>query len=145
MRYLLDTCVISELIRKNPEPRVVAWVDSLHESETYLSVITIGEIKRGVERLPASERQATIRAWLEQDLPMRFAGRILPIDTSVMFVWGQLMASLERAGRVLPAFDSLIAATALNGSLTVVTRNVADFSGVGVPVFNPWTAAAGSG
>ncbi len=86
MRYLLDTCVISELIRKNPEPRVVAWVDSLHESEAFLSVITIGEIKRGMERLPASEHQAAIRAWLEYDLPTRFAGRILPIDASMMLI-----------------------------------------------------------
>ncbi len=142
MKYLLDTCVISELIRKHPDPHVVAWVDSLHEAEAYLSVIAIGEIKRGVERLPASERQTAIREWLEHDLMARFQGRILPVDTAVMLAWGQLMAAAERIGRTLPAFDSLIAATALNGGLTIATRNEADFAGIGVPVFNPWSGAA---
>lgn len=145
MKYLLDTCVISELIHKQPEPRVVAWVDSLHESEAYLSAITVGEIKRGVEKLPASERQAAMRAWLEHDLLVRFQGRILPLDAAVMLAWGQLVATVERSGRPLPAFDSLIAATALNGGLTVATRNGADFSGAGVPIFNPWAATSGGG
>jgi predicted nucleic acid-binding protein len=138
MRYLLDTCVISELIRKKPQPQVVAWVDRLHEVEAYLSGITIGEIKRGAEKLPVSERQQVICQWLENDLLIRFEKRILPVDTTVMLMWGQLVATLERAGRPLPAFDSLIAATALSGGLILVTRNVDDFAGVGVPIFNPW-------
>ncbi len=140
MKYLLDTCVISELIRKQPDPRVVAWVDNLHESEAFLSAITVGEIKRGVERLPQSDRQAAIRTWLEHDLLVRFQGRILPLDAWVMLTWGQLMAASEQGGRPLPAFDSLIAATALSGGLVVATRNVADFAGTGVGVFDPWTA-----
>lgn len=140
MKYLLDTCVVSELIRKQPDPRVVAWVDTLHESEAFLSAITVGEIKRGVERMPPSDRQAAIRAWLEQDLLMRFQGRILPLDAAVVLAWGQLTAASDQAGRPLPAFDSLIAATALSGGLVVATRNVADFAATGVPVFDPWTA-----
>ncbi len=140
MKYLLDTCVISELIRKQPDPRVVAWVDSLHESEAFLSAITVGEIKRGVERLPQSDRQAAIRTWLEQELLVRFQGRILPLDAAVMLAWGQLMAASEQTGRPLPAFDSLIAATALSGGLVVATRNVADFAGTGVSIFDPWSA-----
>lgn len=139
MKYLLDTCVLSELVRKAPDPRVVAWVDSLHEAEAYLSVITIGEIVRGAERLPPSERRRAILEWLENDLILRFADRVLAVDTGVMLTWGRLVAALESQGRTLPAFDGLIAATALRGGLTLATRNVEDFVATGVPVFNPWT------
>jgi tRNA(fMet)-specific endonuclease VapC len=141
MKYLLDTCVISELIRKAPNARVVAWIDGLYDPEVYLSVITIGEIKRGAERLPESERKYAILEWLENDLFFRFERRILPIDAAVMLTWGRLVATLEQRGRPLPAFDSLIAATALSNKLTLATRNVEDFADTGVPIFNPWTDA----
>lgn len=142
MKYLLDTCVVSELVRKTPDPQVVAWVDSLHEAETYLSAITIGEIKRGVERLPPSERRHAVLDWLEHDLLARFDRRILPVDAMVALTWGQLVARLDREGRPMPAFDSLIAATALNGGLILATRNVDSFSSTGVTLLNPWTGSS---
>ncbi len=138
MKYLLDTCVISELVTRNPNPRVVFWIDSADETSLYLSVITIGEIGRGIAKLPDSSRKARLSRWLEEDLLFRFAGRIVPIDTDVMLTWGSLVARLEREGRVLPAMDSLIAAIALSGQFTLVTRNVGDFEGTGVEILNPW-------
>lgn len=143
MKYLLDTCIVSELIRKVPNADVVAWIDGLDEAQAYLSVITIGEIKRGAEKLPDSGRKQAILEWLENDLILRFHRRILPIDASVMLTWGRLMALLEQRGRPLPAFDSLIAATALNGGLVLATRNVEDFADTGVPIFNPWAITDG--
>lgn len=138
MKYLLDTCVISELVARNPNPRVVFWIDSADETSLYLSVITIGEIGRGIAKLPDSSRKARLSRWLEEDLLFRFAGRIVPIDTDVMLTWGSLVVRLEREGRVLPAMDSLIAAIALSGQFTLVTRNVGDFEGTGVEILNPW-------
>lgn len=138
MSYLLDTCVISELVAKQPNPKVVAWIDSIDDERLYLSVITLGEIERGVERLADSQRKQTLRSWLEMELPMRFAGRILNIDADVMRVWGRLTAQLERQGRPLPAIDSLIAAIAIHANLQIVTRNENDFSGTGVSIINPW-------
>ena len=142
MRYLLDTCVISELIRKRPDPAVVAWVDALDEEETYLSVITLGEIRRGIAKLPQSHRRTQLTQWLEEDLLARFHGRIAGIDEEVMWTWGELVARLEREGRKLPAMDSLIAAIALTGDFTLATRNVQDFAGTGVKIVNPWTTPA---
>ncbi len=138
MRYLLDTCVISELVARQPNPRVVAWVDAVEESRLYLSVVTIGEIRRGIAKLPDSPRKERLNRWLEEDLLLRFSGRIVPIDIGVMLTWGELVARLERTGRVLPAMDSLVAAIALHGEFTLVTRNVRDFEGTGVQIVNPW-------
>jgi predicted nucleic acid-binding protein len=138
MRFLLDTCVISELAARQPDPDVVRWVDSIDEERLYLSVITIGEIKKGIERLPDSKRKSTLAEWLEGDLLLRFEDRILPIDTRVVLVWGELTADLEKQGRRMPAIDSLIAATALQGRLSLATHNVDDFANSGVAVFNPW-------
>ena len=138
MRYLLDTGVISELVARQPNPTVVQWVDSLDEEKLYLSVITIGEISKGIEKLPDSPRKNTLAEWLEGDLLIRFKERVLPIDTAVMLTWGTLTADLERQGKRMPAIDSLIAAIALEGKLTLVTRNVDDFLHSGVAVLNPW-------
>jgi len=138
MRYLLDTCVISELIAKRPAPQVVAWVDSHDDEDLFLSVITLGEIKRGVARLPDSRRKQQLDQWLEDALLVRFQGRIAAIDTAVMLTWGELVARLEKTGRKLPAIDSLIAAIALQHHLTLVTRNERDFAGTGVEIVNPW-------
>ena len=138
MRYLLDTCVISELVARQPNPRVVAWVDAVEESRLYLSVVTIGEIRRGIAKLPDSPRKERLNRWLEEDLLLRFSGRIVSIDVGVMLTWGELVARLERTGRVLPAMDSLVAAIALHGEFTLVTRNVRDFEGTGVQIVNPW-------
>jgi tRNA(fMet)-specific endonuclease VapC len=139
MKYLLDTCVISELVSKRPETAVINWIDSIDDEHIYLSVITLGEIKKGVEKLPDSARKEQLTAWLEEDLLSRFQGRVMGVDASVMFTWGTLTAKLEQRGTPMPAIDSLIAAIALHGNLTLVTRNIQDFQGSGIALLNPWT------
>ena len=138
MNYLLDTCVISELVARRPNPKIVEWVDSIEEERLYLSVIAIGEIRKGIEKLPDSRRKAVLEDWLNDHLLVRFGERILPIDTDVMLTWGQLAGALELAGKAMPAIDSLLAATALHGNFHLVTRNEADFKDAGVPIVNPW-------
>ena len=138
MTFLLDTCVISELVAKQPNLHVVQWVDSIDEDKLFLSAITIGEIKRGIEKLADSSRKSALAEWLGGDLLIRFTDRILPIDIPVMLVWGQLTAGLEKQGRRMPAIDSLIAATCLQARLDLVTRNESDFAHSGVAVVNPW-------
>lgn len=138
MKYLLDTNVISELIARRPDPKVITWIDSLDPEAVYLSVITIGEIQKGIEKLPDTKRKRTIQEWLHNDLLLRFHGRIIPITTSVALTWGMLTAVLEQNGRSLPAIDSLVAAIAREGGYVLVTRNVRDFAGAGISLINPW-------
>lgn len=138
MKYLLDTNIVSELVAKRPDPRVTGWLDRLDPSEIYLSVITIGEINKGIEKLADSRRKVELRNWLAGDLLMRFEGRILALDVEVMLRWGELTGRLERDGRPMSAIDSLIAAIALTRSCSLVTRNEADFRGVGLEMINPW-------
>jgi predicted nucleic acid-binding protein len=138
MKCLLDTCVISELVAKHPSPKVVDFVDLLDSDDVYLSVITIGEIAKGVEKLPKSKRKQELLSWLKEDLLVRFDGRIIPLDTEVLMQWGTLIARLESTGITLPAIDSLIAATTLTHKLTLVTRNEDDFNGTGIEIVNPW-------
>lgn len=138
MNYLLDTNVISELISKQPDKKVVEMLDRLDPNTIYLSVITIGEIRKGVEKLPSSKRRETVKEWLETDLLLRFQGRILEITTEVMLIWGKLTARLENEGRPVTAMDSLIAATALHTNCCLVTRNEHDFQHTGVTMINPW-------
>lgn len=138
MNYILDTNVISELIAKQPNEKVVAWLDGLDPSTIYLTVITIGEIRKGIEKLPASKRRDTIKAWLEADLLLRFQRKILDITTEVMLMWGELAGRLENEGKPVAAIDSLIAAIALQGRYSLVTRNDSDFQYTGIIVINPW-------
>lgn len=138
MNYLLDTNVISELISKQPNKKVVEWLDRLDPHTIYLSVITIGEIRKGIEKLPSSKRKQRVKEWLETDLLLRFHGRILEITTEVMLVWGKLTARLENEGKPVTAMDSLIAATALQTNSCLVTRNEHDFKHTGVSMINPW-------
>jgi tRNA(fMet)-specific endonuclease VapC len=138
MKYLLDTCVISELVTKYPRPQVVDFVDALDSDDVYLSVITIGEIAKGIEKLPKSKRKQELSSWLKEDLLVRFDGKIIPLDTEVLMQWGILIARLELSGTTLPAIDSLIAATTLTHKLTLVTRNVDDFHGTDMEIVNPW-------
>ncbi len=138
MKYLLDTCVISELVAKHPNPKVVDFVDLLDSDDVFLSVITIGEIAKGVEKLSKSKRKHELHSWLKEDLLVRFDGRVLPLDIEALMEWGVLIARLESTGITLPAIDSLIAATMLTHKLTLVTRNVDDFSGTHIEILNPW-------
>jgi tRNA(fMet)-specific endonuclease VapC len=138
MKALLDTCVISELVAKQPNPQVVEFVDSLDPDDIYLSVITIGEIIKGIEKLPDSRRKTELRDWLQDDLLARFHGKILPLDTNVIVEWGVLTARVESTGKAMPAIDSLIAATVLANKMTLVTRNDSDFEAAGIEIVNPW-------
>lgn len=138
MKYLLDTNVISELIAKQPNQQVVRWIDALDTSSVYLSVITIGELRKGIEKLADSPRKDILSAWLTDDLLVRFEGRVLPVDIDVMLIWGELTGRLERVGRPLPAIDSLIAALAIHHNCSLVTRNEDDFKDTGVTILNPW-------
>jgi predicted nucleic acid-binding protein len=138
--FLLDTNCISELIRSHPEPRVMDWMREADENLLYLSVLTLGEIRKGAAILPQSKRRTHLESWLEFDLQVRFSGRILAIDNAVADRWGWLTAEAERKGRPLAAIDGLLAATALHHNLTVVSRNSSDFAHTQVPLLNPWTA-----
>lgn len=145
MKYLLDTNVISELVARQPNPNVVQWIDSLDPGGVYLSVITIGELRKGIEKLPDSKRKQTLRDWLSDDLLHRFSGRVLVLDTPVMLTWGELIGRLETRGRPLAAMDSLIAALALHHHCSLVTRNEDDFRDTGISVINPWTMSPQTG
>jgi tRNA(fMet)-specific endonuclease VapC len=138
MKYLLDTNVISELVAKSPNPRVLKWIDALDPNSVYLSVVTIGELRKGIEKLPESYRKYSLRDWLRDDLLIRFRGRILSLDVDVMLTWGELTGRLQRVGRTLPAVDSLIAALALHHDCSLVTRNEDDFKAAGISIVNPW-------
>ncbi len=138
MNYLIDTDVISALIAGRPKRRVVEWLDNLDPDAVFLSVLTTGEIRKGIDRLPPSRRKDEVRSWLETDLLFRFQGRILTITTAVMLVWGKLTARLESSGTALAVVDSLVAAIALERDCCLVTRNEHDFEHTGVRIINPW-------
>ena len=138
MKYILDTCVISELVAKEVNPKVIEFVDSLDSEDVYLSVITIGEIAKGIEKLSKSKRKQELHTWLTEDLLVRFDEKIVSLDTHVLLEWGFLAARLESTGKILPAMDSLIAATVLTHKFVLVTRNVEDFNGANIEIINPW-------
>lgn len=135
MSYLLDTNILSELRRKAPHPGLLVWIASRPASKLYLSVLTLGELRKGVEGVSDAGRRAALLGWLETELPTFFTGRILPIDAQVADRWGRLVAA---AGRPLPAIDSLIGATAAHHGLSLITRNARDFADMGLDVINPW-------
>lgn len=137
MSYLIDTNVLSELRRKSPDPGVVSWFSQRPPTTLHLSVLTLGEIRKGIEGVGDEVRKQTLIDWLETDLPTFFTGRILDVNGAVADRWGRLVAA---AGRPLPTIDSLLAATALEHDLVLVTRNTKDFAGLPVEVFNPWTS-----
>lgn len=136
--FLLDTNCVSEVIRSRPEPGVLQWLDSADESLLYLSVLTLGEIRKGIALLPQSRRRSQIESWLERDLQVRFSSRILPLTAPIADRWGVLSAEAKQRGRPLSVIDGLLAATALHHNLTIVSRNVNDFAATRVPVLNPW-------
>jgi len=136
--FLLDTNVISELVKRQPEPKVTAWISSIDEELLHLSVLTFGEIRKGINSLPSTTQRSALESWLDRDLAARFFGRILPVDQKVADRWGRLAAEAATTKKALPVIDGLLAATALHHSLTIVTRNSRDIESTRVPVLNPW-------
>ena len=138
--FLLDTNCISELVKVTPEPRVLQWIEAADESMLNLSVLTLGEIRKGVASLPQGRKRTRLETWLEVELQPRFAGRILPVDAQVADRWGLLAARAKSKGIALPIIDGLLAATALHHNLTIVSRNTGDFAVAQVAAVNPWAA-----
>lgn len=135
---LFDTNVPSEFSRPRPQVGVVAWVDAQPLSSIYLSVISLGELRKGFLLSPETKRQQWLESWYEESLLPMFSGHVLPVTRAIAEIWGSLSAESRRSGRVLPPADGLIAATALAHGLVLVTRNTKDFQQTGVKLFNPW-------
>ena len=138
MRFLLDTCVISELAKRVPNGNVVAWLRAQDPESLYLSFVTIGELKKGIVKRNGDARALSLERWLNDDIISGFSDRLLPVDQMVALAWGQICGEAERLGVKRPVSDSLIAATALAHGMTVATRNVSDMAYTGVPVVNPF-------
>ena len=139
MSFLADTNVVSEWVKPRPNPGVVAWLADTNEDQVFLSVVTLTELRYGIERIPMGQRQKRLRAWLENELAMRFEGRILTIDTAIAGACGKLVAKSEAAGWPIEAMDAFLAATAEVHQLTLVTRNTAHFHMIVKALLNPWT------
>lgn len=138
MRYLLDTNVISEFIAKKPNQKVLDFVNSLDEDNLYLSVITIGEIKFGIQKVESQTKKEQLLLWLEDDLLKRFEGKIVNIDTDTMLMWGEINQHLQSIGRVIPIVDSLIASSCVAKDFTLITRNIKDFYNFDIEIINPF-------
>lgn len=138
MNLLLDTNVLSEVQRPAPDLKVLGWLDAVDEDRVFISVASIAELRLGIALMDDGRRRNALAAWLANDLPERFAGRILAIDRAVAGHWGDLMAQSRRSGVALSVMDGFFAATALAKELTLVTRNTRDFASCGVALFNPW-------
>lgn len=138
MKYLLDTCVISELIKSKPNQNVVSWIKKNNEQDYYLSSLTIGEIHKGIAKLSDKNRKEKLHLWVEYDLKERFQNRIIPVDVNIARTWGQIQGRAEAIGKPMPAIDSLIAATGLCLELIVVTQNISDMRQSKVILLNPW-------
>jgi len=139
--FLLDTNVISELVRPRPDPGLVEWLGECDEDRVFLSVVTLAELRYGIARLPVGRRRRSLEEWLHGELLQRFDGRILPVDDDVALTWGDVTAECAAAGRPIEAMDGLIAATARVHALDLVTRNARDFAAALMSVHNPWTDA----
>ena len=138
MKYLLDTCVISELIKPQPNPSVIEWIKSKDEENFYISVLTIAEIQKGRSKLPESKRKDNLQDWLDNNLHQRFYGRIFDISNEIAACWGKIQGEAELKGKKMSVIDSFIAATGIIFDCTVVTRNVSDTQESGCKVYNPW-------
>jgi predicted nucleic acid-binding protein len=139
VNYLLDTCLLSELRKPQPDAGVVAWISDIDEARLFVSVLSLGEIQKGVARLENGRRKNAFQHWLERDLLVRFDGRILYLDLDMALEWGLVNAANESRGKPAPVIDALLAVTAIVRNLTLVTRNDKDFSGFPVKVLNPWS------
>lgn len=141
MKYLLDTCLLSELVRPRRDEAVLAWLAGTPEQMLAISVVSIAEIGKGLHQAADAGRRERIRQWLEQDLKLRFRERILAVDLETAETWGALCGEAARRGEPLPVMDAWIAAVAARHRLTVVTRNVSDLARCGAEVLNPWSGA----
>jgi len=138
MSFLLDTNAVSEWVKPRPNPGLIGWMESTDEDRVFISVVTLAELRYGVERLAAGARRRRLEEWLGRELPLRFEGRMLQVDANVAEAWGKMVARSEATGRPIGAMDAFLAATAEVHHLTPVTRNVSDFR-VLKAVLNPWT------
>lgn len=138
MKYLLDTCVISEMIKPKPEKNVISWLEEQNENSLYLSMLTFGEIEKGIEKASNQIRKQKLRLWVEDDLNKRFEGRIIPISFSIAAEWGRMQGKTELSGKPMPTMDGLIAVSGLVSQCTVVTRNIPDMEQSSAELFNPW-------
>lgn len=139
MSFLLDTNVVSEWTKPRPDPGVVKWLSEADEDATYISVITLAELRNGIERLPPSFRRQRLDIWLTEEIPIRFETRILPIEASVAHVWGRMTAQRAAAGHPISVMDGFVAAIAARHDLALVSRNIRDFEGLGLRLIDPWT------
>ena len=138
MKYLLDTCVISEMIRPQPDNNVISWIQNKNENSLYLSVLTFGEIEKGIEKTPDVTRKRRLKLWVEEDLKKRFEGRIIPIDLNISVKWGEIQGAAELLGNPMPSVDGLIAVSGLVHNCIVVTRNISDMEHSSAELLNPW-------
>lgn len=141
MTFLLDTNVVSEGMKPRPDPAVIRWLADVDEDRTFISVITLAELRFGIETMGESSRRRLIDEWLRHELPQRFEGRIIAVDEAIADAWGKAVAHRKSLGRRIEAMDALIAATAQVRQLTVVTRNTSDFAGSVKTLVNPWKQA----
>lgn len=137
MSFLIDTNVVSETVRPRPNLKVLNWIAAQDKSRLNLSAVTIGEVRRGIERLQSGSKKAHLQNWLEE-LRLKFSGRILPLTEETFSIWGKMFVGFEAKGLVRPLLDSLLEATALEHDLILVTRNVKNFQGSSVTILNPW-------
>lgn len=138
MGFLLDTNAVSEWVKPRPNPGVIDWMEMADEDRIFISVISLAELRYGVERMAAARRRSQLERWLQDELPLRFESRVLPVDNTVAEAWGRTVSRAEAAGRPIGAMDAFLAATAETHQLTLVTRNVSDFPLLKA-VLNPWT------
>jgi len=138
--FLLDTNVVSEWVRPRPDAGVVAWLAEADEDRVFISIVTLAELRYGIDRMATSQRRRRLDAWLRNELPLRFEGRVLPVDAAIADAWGRLTSLREASGRPLAAMDAFIAATVDVHGLTLVTRNVSDFDRTVRAIVNPWTS-----
>jgi len=140
VKYLLDTCAVSEFVKPRPDPGVTAWLAGCEEDDLFLSVLTLGEIQEGIARLTDRARRNALQRWLDTDLRQRFTDRILDVTQDISLTWGMLQGAAELKGRPIPTVDGLLGATAVAHNLTLVTRNTGDFGMTGARLLNPWEA-----
>jgi len=138
VKYLLDTCVISEMIKSKPDKNVISWLEEQNENSLYLSVLTFGEIEKGIEKASNQIRKQKLRLWVEDDLKKRFEGRIIPISFSIAVEWGKIQRKAELLGKPMPTMDGLISVSGFVSQCTVVTRNILDMEQSLAELFNPW-------